>query len=364
MGAERALVAEVRAWVRWGIAVRVVVPRRGPLIDLLTAAGADVVRCPLPPWMARKNAWPVFLGRLAIAIVTFPRLVYLTRRFRPCVTYSNSWVIPEGTLVAKVLRRPHIWHIREYEPGNETLRTQLPMRLIRRWTTSWSANFLAVSTSVAEQFNGLPAHLHVVHAGIEWQPSTGDGGDAARWLAAGSPAVLLLGTISGAKGTLVAVDAMAHLQAWLPSARLLIVGNGARQVVQSVHDKVAAGGLSKCVRVQPFEPEPATLIQTADVVIVPSRHEAYGLVTLEAMSAGTPVVGAASGATRELLAGGGGLLAAVDDPVHFAAHVEAIASDQALRDWLSRRGAQTAASYDRDAEAKAVRDLIERLCSP
>jgi glycosyltransferase involved in cell wall biosynthesis len=362
MGAERALIAEVRALVRSGIAVRVVVPRRGPLIGLLTDAGADVVRCPLPPWMARKKTWPIFLARLLIAVVTFPRLVYLTRQFRPCVTYSNSWVIPEGALAARVSRRPHIWHIREYEPGNETLRTQLPMRLIRRWTSSWSGEFLAVSSSVAEQFTGLPGDMQVVHAGVDWQPTSDDETDVSRWLGDGRPGVLLLGTISMAKGTMVAVDAMAHLRALVPSARLLIVGDGGRSVVQAVQDKITAHDLHECVRMEPFTPKPAALVQRADVVIVPSRHEAYGLVTLEAMSAGTPVVGAASGATRELLASGGGLLAAVDDPVHFAAHVAAIAGDPALRGWLSQRGVQTAASFDRDAEANAVQQLIGRLC--
>ena len=361
MGAERALVNEVRALVGWGVEVRVIVPGRGPATELLRAAGADVVRCPLPPWMARKKAWPIFLARLAIAVVTFPWLLYLTRRFRPCLTYSNSWVIPQGALASRVLRIPHVWHIREYEPGNETLRTQLPMSRVRRWTTTWSREFLAVSDSVAEQFDGLPGRMRVVHVGVDWQPLPEDS-DTHPWWQEARLAVLVLGTISRAKGVLVAVDTMARVREWIPGARLLIVGDGARGVVQEVHSRIRSLGLEHTVRVEPFDPAPAVLIQHSDVVLVPSKHEAYGLVTLEAMSAGTPVVGAASGATRELLRGGGGLLAVVDDAQHFAAHVTAIAEDPALRDWLSARGKVTARSFDKDAEAKAVRELLDELC--
>jgi glycosyltransferase involved in cell wall biosynthesis len=361
MGAERALVTEVRALVRWGIAVRVIVPGRGPAVELLREAGAEVVRCPLTPWMARKKAWPIFMARLAIAILTFPRLVYLTRQFRPCMTYSNSWVIPQGAITSKLLRIPHVWHIREYEPGNETLRTQLPLGRIRRWTSQWSRDFLAVSGSVAEQFDGLPVRIRVVHVGVDWQmPEVRDRNP---WLQDARPAVLLLGTISRAKGALVAVEAMARLRELVPTARLLIVGDGARGVVQEVHTRVRDLALEKTVRVEPFDPAPAALIEQSDVVLVPSKHEAYGLVTLEAMSSGTPVVGAASGATRELLRGGGGLLAAVDDAQHFAAHIAAIAEDPALRDWLSARGVATAQQFDKDAEAVAVRELLDEVCA-
>jgi hypothetical protein len=95
LGAERALVAEVRALTARGIDVLVVVPRSGPLVPLLSEAGATVATCSLPPWLARTKAWPVFLARLLGAVVTFPRLRHLTRRFRPCVAYTNSWVIAE-----------------------------------------------------------------------------------------------------------------------------------------------------------------------------------------------------------------------------------------------------------------------------
>lgn len=321
-----------------------------------------VTRCSLPPWLARTKAWPVFLARVLGAMVTFPRLRYLTRRFRPCVAYTNSWVIPEGAVVARTLRLPHLWHIREYEPGNESLRSQLPLSFVRRQTERWSSELLAVSSSVAGQFEGAAVPVQVVHAGVETSHPEATGAAANDWLAAGEPGLLLLGTISRAKGVFVAIEAMAHIRSWLPGARLLVVGRGTTATLRDVQATIDRLDLQDCVRVEPFTPDPASLMRCSDIVVMPARHEAYGLVTVEAMSAGRPVVGTATGGTKDLLSAGGGLLAGLDDPLHFAGHVCAIATDRALYTWLTDHGRATADALDQDAEAGAVEDAVQRLC--
>jgi glycosyltransferase involved in cell wall biosynthesis len=219
----------------------------------------------------------------------------------------------------------------------------------------------AVSDSVAGQFSP-DARIRVVHAGVSPPPvSTHPTGEHA-WLRGGSPAILVLGSISRAKGTLIAVEAIAIVRPLLGGARLLIVGDGPSRILRVLHERIDRLGLSDCVRVAGFASQPGSLLQCSDIVLVPSRHEAYGLVTVEAMSAGIPVVGSATGGTRALLANGGGLLATVDDPRHFAAHIHAIATDPQLRDWLSERGRATASQLAPDAEAAAMYDEIERLC--
>jgi glycosyltransferase involved in cell wall biosynthesis len=98
------------------------------------------------------------------------------------------------------------------------------------------------------------------------------------------------------------------------------------------------------------------------VVLVPSLHEAYGLVTLEALAASVPVVGSASGGTRDLLTTCG-LLAVPGDAGHFASLVAAIADDSTLRSWMLEQGQRVVGELDPDAEATAVRVAVEQACT-
>ena len=361
LGAERALLLVVQHLVARGYVVLVVVPRHGPLISRLEEKGARVVRCRMPMWLARTKAWPVFLARVLGAIATFPFLLWISARFRPCIAYTNSWVIPEGAVAARLLRVPHIWHIREYELGNETLQSQLPMSVIRRLTLRWSTELLAISSGVADQFDR--DDVRVVHAGVEIERTDGASEpDDAIWLRAGSPSLLLLGTISAAKGTAVAIEAMAVVRDQLPGARLLIAGHGKPALLDTLRATIASHGLQDGVHIVPFSDEPISLMRASDIVLMPSRHEAYGLVTVQALTLGIPVVGSASGGTRDLLTLGGGLLAEVGEPRHFAGHIEAIATDGALRDWLSAQGRAAAATLSPDAEGRAVEDEVKRHC--
>jgi glycosyltransferase involved in cell wall biosynthesis len=221
---------------------------------------------------------------------------------------------------------------------------------------------LAVSSSVADQFDGADVPVHVVHAGIDGDHAHGPGASGHDWLAAGQPGLLLLGTISRAKGAFVALEAMAHIRSWLPDARLLVVGSGAPATLREVQATIDRLGLQDCVRVEPFTSDPASVMRCSDIVLMPARHEAYGLVTVEAMSAGLPVVGTATGGTKDLLRPGGGLLAGLDDPLHFAGHVYSVATDPTLYAWLCERGRATANALDPEAEARAVDEAVQRLC--
>jgi glycogen(starch) synthase len=102
------------------------------------------------------------------------------------------------------------------------------------------------------------------------------------------------------------------------------------------------------------------MYRTADLVVVPSRYEPFGMVALEAMSCGTPVAGAAVGGLRELLGGEGPCWRfAPGDPKSLAAAVtEALAkgATEAGREKLRAR----AAGYTWDKTATAVLETCRK----
>jgi glycosyltransferase involved in cell wall biosynthesis len=362
-GAERALLASVRQLGDAGHEVTVIVARRGPLIEQLRMAGASVRRHPMPPWLARKSAWPIFIARAIIGLVFLPRLIWIVRRADPCVTYTNSLVTPEGALAAKIVKAPHIWHLREYVPGNETLRGHVPLRQIMRLTALLSDVRLAVSESVATQTSGAGgAAPTVVSAGLDPRRYEDSGYRADEWLRGGSPSIAVVGTLSGAKGSELALDILQALHHdGFGDARLLMAGSGGAGYVAGLRRRIEDLGISDSAHIADFVEDVRGVYAAADVVLVPSVHEAYGLVTLEALAAGRPVVGSASGATQELLVDCG-LLADPGNVAQFSGHIQAIVGDDSLRDWLVSRGLRSTERLNPQAEATAIASAADQLC--
>ncbi|MDW5563861.1 MAG: glycosyltransferase family 4 protein [Methanomassiliicoccus sp.] len=114
--------------------------------------------------------------------------------------------------------------------------------------------------------------------------------------------VLYLGNIMPHKGLDVLVRAIAKLPR--SAVRLDVVGAALdTEYLLSVGHVVAAEGLGEVVRFHGrlAEKEKVEMMCSADVLVMPSYHEGYGLVIVEAMAAGLPVIAPASGGAREII---------------------------------------------------------------
>jgi D-inositol-3-phosphate glycosyltransferase len=101
--------------------------------------------------------------------------------------------------------------------------------------------------------------------------------------------------------------------------------------------------------------ELADYYAAADVVLVPSRSESFGLVALEAQACGTPVVAARVGGLRYVVEDRRtGFLVEGHDPGDHAARVLEVLTDAELQRGLGARGAERALRFTWDATADAV----------
>ena len=106
----------------------------------------------------------------------------------------------------------------------------------------------------------------------------------------------------------------------------------------------------------------STYYRSADVCLVPSRSESFGLVALEAAACGTPVVASAVGGLRTLVdQGRTGFLVEDRDPVAFAAYVAALLDDPALAGELAVNAAAGARVYTWSGAAARLRSLYADL---
>jgi D-inositol-3-phosphate glycosyltransferase len=146
---------------------------------------------------------------------------------------------------------------------------------------------------------------------------------------AGRPVLRFVGRIQPLQGADLAVRALAELAD--PRAVLVIVGGPSgpdgEEELRRLHTLVDELGLATRVRFvapRPHE-ELARFYRAADVCVVPSRSESFGLVALEAAACGTPVVASNVGGLRIVVDDGvTGLLVDERDPRAFAGAIDRV----------------------------------------
>jgi D-inositol-3-phosphate glycosyltransferase len=180
------------------------------------------------------------------------------------------------------------------------------------------------------------------------------------------PMLLFVGRIQPLKGLDVAVRALAELRR--PDATLVVVGgasglDGGAEVAR-IDKLVAELGVTDQVRFVPPQPHHllSTYYRAADVCLVPSRSESFGLVALEAAACGTPVVAAAVGGLRTLVEHERtGFLVDVRDPRAYAAFVQEILTVPSVAAELSARAALRARDYTWSTAAARLRRIYGDL---
>ena len=134
-----------------------------------------------------------------------------------------------------------------------------------------------------------------------------------------------------------ALRALAAVRETVPAARLHIFGDGAQR--DELERLAAELGIADAVVFEGHVSDAALAWTGADAFVLASANEGQGLVVLEALSAGVPVIAYdAPYGPRESLAHGGGLLVEDGDVTALADALRRVLSDRALRDRLSAEG--------------------------
>jgi len=218
---------------------------------------------------------------------------------------------------------------------------------------------------------GAPAdRVRIVAPGVEhalFSPGDPEGARVALGLGS-EPVLLFVGRVQPLKGLDLAVKTLGALGGPLGRARLLVVGGPSgrqgRAELARVRRMVASAGLADRVRFVAPQPHHrlATYYRAADVVLVPSRSETFGLVALEAAACGTPVVAAEVGGLRTLVGHGRtGFLVADRDPLSWARRVEEILDDRLTAATMALEAATVARGYSWDATAGLLLGCYDHL---
>jgi D-inositol-3-phosphate glycosyltransferase len=234
-----------------------------------------------------------------------------------------------------------------------------------------TASCEAEADDLVAHYGADPSRIEIVPPGVLhafFSPGDPRGARLAVGIEPDRPVLLFVGRIQPLKALDVAVRALAEVRRHQPDAILVVVGgaSGAEGPgeVARIHALAAELGVTDAVRF--VEPQPHHMLSTwyraANVVVVPSRSESFGLVALEAAACGVPVVAANVGGLRTLVDHGRtGFLIDGRDHTRYAEAIDAILGDPALARDMSVAGAEAAAAYRWSTTAGRLRRVYADL---
>lgn len=236
------------------------------------------------------------------------------------------------------------------------------------------------AAELVKLYGADPDRVEIVPPGVDTAYfSPGDQRQARRavGLPQGVPIVLFVGRVQPLKGLVCAVEALALLTRpgseaehtpRSQGAHLVVVGgpSGPRGEAEMAGARAVVERYGLCERVHMLAPQPHELLSTyyraADVCVVPSRSESFGLVALEAAACGVPVVASAVGGLTQLVDHGRtGYLVAAGDAGGFARFLGEVLSDRSLARALGQAAHERSVGYSWKAAANRLSSLCDVL---
>lgn len=343
-GADVQLLAIVRGLDRSRWQAVCVLPEQGPLVSLLQEVGAEVVIHPLAV-LRRRLATPVGGVNLAGAIRRDAAAIGRLGRARGvAVVHANTSVILSAGAIARAADAAHLVHVREIYAGSGGPAGALLWPLMRRRLLRADA-LACISEAVRSQFQDSPRAI-LLRDGLTRIPRlpSRERARAALGLPAKGLVVALVGRISDWKGQDVLARALAEpALAGIGAIGLVagdeVPGSGSAARLDALATSL---GVQSRLRRLGFVEDVDTVLGAADVLTVPStRPEPLGLVALEGLAAGLPVVASDAGGLVEVVDHDRtGLRVPSGDHVALARALATLAADPARSAAMGRAGAE------------------------
>jgi glycosyltransferase involved in cell wall biosynthesis len=212
---------------------------------------------------------------------------------------------------------------------------------------------------------GVSVPMHVLPTGIPVKRFAQGDGQRFRerhGFAAKQPCALFVGRVAFEKNIDFLIESLALARRDVPDLILLITGEGpAEQALRRRAEELGLGGAVRFVGYLDRERDLPDCYAAADCFVFASRTETQGLVLLEAMAMGLPVVALAAMGTRDILSPGRGCLTPEDDVAEFAAATVHLLRDPTLRSRLSQEARDYAREWADDRMAAKLAACYRRI---
>lgn len=246
------------------------------------------------------------LRSLRASVGPVRRLARILRQRKVDIVHTNSLKTHVlGGLAARLARKPLVWDVRDIlDPG--------PARnLLVRLARLTQPHIVAMSAAVARFLEPAHCRTTVVHGGrspehfMKAEPSAALRAELG--LTEDNEVIIVIARLTPWKGHMVLLDTFRAIHAERPQARLLVVGAPTyweETYLHELQERAAELGCAEGVRWLGFRDDIAQLLAISDLMVLPSFSEPFGIVIVEAMIAGKPVIVCDSGGPPEIVEDG------------------------------------------------------------
>jgi glycosyltransferase involved in cell wall biosynthesis len=346
-GAEEVLLETLECLKERNFDCRVLMPGDAGLGDDLKKLDVPFTSLPYWLWTGHKSIWERTQTAARNVLLSVPGVMEV-RKWNPDIIYSNTVTVCFGAILATVLRRPHVWHLHEIGYEDHGLTFDFGPKLSYKVIDSLSSACIAVSKITADRFaqHINPSKLTVIYPSVHrtayWPGNSGQ--QEAVPPRKRKVRCIIVGRLSEGKRQEDAVRAFAELKQKGIDAELLIVGRSNPGYREKLEALVKEHQLEQHVSILGSVVDRLPFVESADIVLMCSRCEAFGRVTVEGMLAGKAVIAANSGANPELIRDGvNGLMYEMGDTSALAAKIQYLSENPDL----AKRMGENAESWSR-----------------
>lgn len=349
----------------------VLVPCDGPLRPVLKSLGVETHIVPLVKISRSMLSGPGLLnlpGQLFKSLLAIRRV--LAGR-NVGVVYSNTLAMLSGAIYSWIFRRPHVWHVHEIVIAPRLIALAFP-RIVGlfadkvicnshptlQWLLSVKPQLKAKSSVI---WNGIPpAPTSAQAEGVRWRELLG--------IAPDEVVITLIGRINRLKGQRLFVEAAAKLQnRGGKKLRFVIVGSapaGQEYFLDELQECIGQSSVKEKILLCDFSSNVWPVWFGSDIAVVPSTEpESFGLVAVEAMAAGKPVVASRLGGMMDIVVDGEtGCLFEGGNAAEFAQKLDHLLDSSELRSTMGNSARERQqALFSADAFSTAVQRLLKEM---
>lgn len=319
--------------------------------------------------LAARSSGGVVAKVLDIA-AAIPRRARLIREEHISFVHINnspSVAFDDWLLAARLARVPIVSSVRgDDRPGNRLARLLWSRFDLVMPVSRWIADVMRES--------GIPdSRIRLVYNGVDVQAirdRVRRGRDDVRvelGVPEGGLLAVMVGNLRPWKGQHVVLQAVSTARRLGADVHLALVGQAAeeeedRRYEEDLRSYVSREGLTNCVSFLGRRTDVPDLFSAADVAIHASvRPEPFGLVLVEAMATGTPVIASNRGGPVEILTDESGFLFDPDEPDELGRILERIAANRTALEPMRQSAARTAQTFDIAVTAKRMEEVYAEL---
>ena len=364
------------ALARQGVAVEVLTRGLGPGEEAHESAfqriaGVGVHRVPEPGWPRDLDRFVAWVDQMNEDMVAAGEALCQERGYD--LIHGHDWLVAKAAAtLADRVGVPYITTIHATEHGRHQGWVADPpqshIHAVERWMANRADRVIVCSHymrgHVADIYDLDESRPIVIPNGVDpsdLRPVEDLQALRAKFAAPHEKLVLLVGRLVYEKGFQLALDAMPGLIERVGNVRFLVAGSGTHEAeLKAQAERLGLSGHGTFLG-WIGDDVLHSLYRIADLCVVPSIYEPFGLVALEAMASGCPCIVADTGGLREVVPIGErvGLRFNGGDPEHLGVMIERLLLDEALCDRLVTEASEHVLRFDWEDIAQRTRAIYD-----